>query len=82
LDQVEGERELLRAGENFLLREKLGEGGESAAGSMVGANILSRMGVFSDYGLHRRGDQGTKDKSLIMVRLMMLAKDLNDKLQI
>jgi hypothetical protein len=54
-------------GENFSSEENEAKRGKSAAGSMVGANILSRRGLESDYGLRRRGDQGTKDKSLIMV---------------
>jgi hypothetical protein len=39
------------------------------------------MGVESDYWLRRDGDQGIKDRSLIMVRLMMLAIELDDELQ-
>jgi hypothetical protein len=49
-------------GENFSSEENEAKRGKSAAGSMVGANILSRRGLGSDYGLRWLGikEQRTK----------------------
>jgi hypothetical protein len=53
-------------GENFLPRRKLGEGEEAQRVAWLEPTYC-HGGVWSDYGLRRRGDQGRKDENLIMV---------------